>query len=38
MEYDNDNIFAMEEGPDGRDAILSFTRKVSTNGPVLQYD
>ncbi len=34
----NDNIFAMEEGPNGRDAILSFTRKVSTNGPVLQYD
>ena len=33
-----DNIFAMEEGPDGRDAILSFTLRMTPEGPVLQFD
>jgi hypothetical protein len=33
-----DNIFAMESGPEGGDAILSFTNKLDKNGPVLQHD
>ncbi len=33
-----DNIFDMEEGPEGLDAILSFTRKVTPDGPDLQHD
>lgn len=33
-----DNIFDMEEGPDGLDAILSFTREVTPDGPDLQHD
>ncbi len=33
-----DNIFAVEDGPDGGDAILSFTRKMTEQGPELQFD
>ena len=33
-----DNIFAMEDGPDGGDAILAFTKQMRNNGPVLQFD
>ncbi len=33
-----DNLFAMEEGVDGADAILAFTKKISGDGPVLQHD
>lgn len=33
-----DNLFYMDDGPDGRDAILSFTREMRADGPVLQYD
>jgi hypothetical protein len=33
-----DNVFAVEDGPDGRDAILSFTREMTDAGPVLQHD
>ena len=33
-----DNIFAMEQGPDGGDAILSFTLRMGPNGPLLQHD
>ncbi len=34
----HDNIFAMETGPDGDDAILSFTKLMDEDGPVLQHD
>jgi prepilin-type processing-associated H-X9-DG protein len=33
-----DNVFAMEEGPRGRDVILSFTLEMTDEGPVLQHD
>jgi hypothetical protein len=33
-----DNVFAMEDGPHGADAIISFTRTMSTSGPELQFD
>ncbi len=33
-----DNIFAVEDGMDGRDAILSFTKEMTEEGPVLQHD
>ena len=33
-----DNIFAMETGPNGDDAILSFTKLMTEDGPVLQHD
>jgi type II secretory pathway pseudopilin PulG len=33
-----DNIFAMEDGPGGSDAIIAFTRSMTDDGPVLQYD
>jgi prepilin-type processing-associated H-X9-DG protein len=33
-----DNLYVMEEGPNGDDAILSFTREMSEHGPVLQFD
>ena len=33
-----DNIFAVEDGADGRDAILSFTQSMERDGPVLQFD
>lgn len=33
-----DNIFAMESGPEGDDAILSFTRQMTEDGPMLQHD
>ncbi len=34
----SDNMFAMESGPHGEDAILSFTKSMSAAGPELQYD
>ena len=34
----HDNIFAMETGPNGDDAILSFTKQMTEDGPVLQHD
>ena len=34
----HDNIFAMETGPNGADAILSFTKQMTEDGPVLQHD
>lgn len=34
----SDNIFAMEDGPDGSDAILSFVREMTDSGPILQHD
>jgi hypothetical protein len=33
-----DNIFAVEDGMDGADAILSFTKTMTPDGPVLQFD
>ncbi|MCH8824937.1 MAG: prepilin-type N-terminal cleavage/methylation domain-containing protein [Planctomycetes bacterium] len=33
-----DNIFAMEDGEEGIDAILSFTKLMHEYGPELQYD
>ncbi len=33
-----DNLFAMEEGPDGGDAILTFTKIMNRDGPVIQHD
>ena len=33
-----DNIFAMETGPAGDDAVISFTLEVQADGPLLQHD
>lgn len=33
-----DNIFAFDDGIDGRDTILSFTKLMTEDGPVLQHD
>ena len=33
-----DNLFRMEDGPGGIDVILAFTKEMTTDGPVLQYD
>jgi hypothetical protein len=33
-----DNIFRMEQGADGSDIILSFTKEMTADGPVLQFD
>lgn len=33
-----DNLFNMDDGPDGADAILSFTRGMHPSGPELQFD
>jgi hypothetical protein len=33
-----DNIFALEDGEAGSDAILSFTQEMTEDGPVLQFD
>ena len=33
-----DNIFAMEDGPGGEDAIISFTQTMTKEGPQLQFD
>ena len=33
-----DNIFIMDDGAAGVDAILSFTRTMGKNGPELQFD
>ena len=37
-ETNYDNIFAMETGPNGDDAILSFTKQMTEDGPELQHD
>jgi hypothetical protein len=33
-----DNIFKMDDGPKGADAVLSFTKTMSKTGPTLQWD
>jgi hypothetical protein len=33
-----DNIFKMDDGPKGGDAVLAFTKTMSKNGPTLQWD
>lgn len=33
-----DNVFKMETGPNGMDAIIAFTRELSRSGPTLQFD
>lgn len=33
-----DNIYDMQDGPAGADAILSFTQAMTAEGPVLQFD
>ncbi len=33
-----DNVFAMEEGPGGLDAILTFTKRMTAKGPEVQHD
>ncbi len=33
-----DNVFAMEEGPGGLDAILTFTKRMTESGPEIQHD
>ncbi len=33
-----DNVFNMEQGADGSDVVLSFTKQMTADGPVLQYD
>lgn len=33
-----DNVFNMQEGPEGMDAILAFTQEMTEEGPVLQFD
>lgn len=33
-----DNIFAVEDGSAGADAIVSFTQEMTADGPVLQFD
>ena len=33
-----DNLFRMEQGADGSDVILTFTKQMTADGPVLQYD
>lgn len=37
-ERHTDNLFAMDDGPDGVDAILSFTQEMTPEGPTLQHD
>jgi hypothetical protein len=34
----SDNIFKMESGANGADAVLGFTKAMSKNGPELQFD
>lgn len=33
-----DNLYRMEEGPDGLDVILTFTKEMTAEGPVTQFD
>ena len=33
-----DNLFRMDQGGDGSDVVLSFTKQMTGDGPVLQYD
>ncbi|MCZ6834884.1 MAG: hypothetical protein O7G85_03845 [Planctomycetota bacterium] len=37
-EYQPDNIFKIEDGPDGLDAILGFTKTMTDDGPTLIWD
>jgi prepilin-type processing-associated H-X9-DG protein len=33
-----DNLFRMDDGPDGADVILTFTKAMTEDGPVIQHD
>jgi hypothetical protein len=33
-----DNLFRMDDGPDGADVILTFTKVMTEDGPVIQHD
>jgi hypothetical protein len=33
-----DNLFKLDDGPKGADAVLAFTKTMSKNGPTLQWD
>jgi hypothetical protein len=33
-----DNLFRMDDGPDGVDVILTFTESMTEDGPVIQFD
>jgi hypothetical protein len=33
-----DNLFKMDDGPKGADAVLTFTKAMTRNGPTLQWD
>jgi hypothetical protein len=33
-----DNLFRMDDGPDGADVILTFTKTMTDDGPVIQHD
>jgi prepilin-type processing-associated H-X9-DG protein len=33
-----DNLFAFDDGVGGRDAILTFTKEMTEDGPVVQHD
>lgn len=33
-----DNLFAFDDGIDGADTILTFTKRMTTDGPVIQHD
>jgi hypothetical protein len=33
-----DNLFRMDDGPDGGDVILTFTKAMTDDGPVIQHD
>jgi len=33
-----DNIFAIDDGIDGRDVIMTFTKEMTEDGPVIQHD
>lgn len=37
-EKKQDNLFAIDDGIGGSDAILAFTKAMNENGPLLQYD
>ena len=33
-----DNIYKMDDGPNGGDAVLAFTKQMTRQGPTLQWD
>ncbi len=33
-----DNLFRMDDGPDGADVILTFTKVMTEDGPIIQHD